>query len=239
MTIRHVAFNSFTPVSTPTIVNGEFIDGHVDGQPVQLRKMHGGMIMPVIGTTVTLPYGAGHVTGYNGEFLKVAITEFNEDYAFETKDAENPDILDAEEMVESLNRCLVRAAECNRRTFTRLYKSDITDVLSDKNYERMVEAFPMPACNEISVAFSGDYLAPTDTIVVKELPKQSVETKAERRARRALEVAEAERLAKALLDAYDAENGGCPEDIAAEIADEFGDTDFDDTDFNDGEEGGF
>ena len=63
MSYKTVSLNSFTPVSTPTIVDNTLIDGFVDGRPVVIRKMHGGMMMPAIGTIVTMPYGTGIVSG--------------------------------------------------------------------------------------------------------------------------------------------------------------------------------
>ena len=57
------------------------------------------------------------------------------------------------------------------------------------------------------------------------------ETKAERKARKALEIADAKRLRRQLLDAYDAEVTECPEDIAAEIAEQFGEMGADDGEF--------
>ena len=232
MSYKTITLNSFAPVSTPTIVNGEFIDGYVGGQPVQLRKMRGGMIMPAIGTTVALPYGTGQVVGYVDESLKVAITDFNDDYEFITADEMN--IYDAEETVAKYNRCFRLSVASMRSDFERIYKSDVTGVLSKTKQALMDANFPIPEDNEVVVSFKGDYLMPTDSIVVKELPKQEKETAKARRVRRALEVAEAKRLADALMDAYDAYDADCPDDIADDIADAFGDTDF-----NDGEMGEF
>lgn len=220
MSYKTVSLSSFTPVSTPTIVDNTLIDGFVDGRPVVIRKMRDGMMMPAIGTIVTMPYGTGIVSGYRDDMLVVDVVEFNESFEFETKDIENPDILDASEYVDSLNRCYRRSVESFRSDFQRLYKSEITGNLSERNEQRMWSAFPMPSTDtEIVIAFTGDYLAPTDHIVVREVTKQR-ETPSERRARIKAEQAHAKRLADAMLD--DADETDIPEDVMAEIADAFG-----------------
>ena len=100
MSYKTVSLNSFTPVSTPTIVDNIEIDGYVDDRPVVIRKMRNGMMMPAIGTVLPLSMGTGIVSGYKDEMLVVDVVELNEDFVFETKDTENPDILDASEYVE-------------------------------------------------------------------------------------------------------------------------------------------
>jgi len=220
MTYKSVALNSFTPVSTPTIVDGVLIDGYVDGRPVLLRKMRDGMLMPAIGTVVSMSYGTGIVTGYCNDMLVVDVIEPNEDFEFETKDFENPDILDVHEYISSLNRAYRRNIESIHSDFTRLYKSEITERLSDKNEDRMHLAFPLPSSDtEVVCGFIGDYLEPTDFIMVQEVVKQR-ETPSERRARIKAEQAHAKRLADAMLD--DADDADIPEDVMAEIADAFG-----------------
>ena len=220
MTYKSVALNSFTPSSNPTIVDGILIDGYVDGKPVLLRKMRDGMLMPAIGTVVSMSYGTGIVTGYSNDMLVVDVVEPNEDFEFETKDVENPDILDVHEYIASLNRCYRRSIESIHSDFTRLYKSEITETLSDKNLDRMHSAFPLPSTDtEVVCGFVGDYLEPTDFIVVQEVVKQR-ETPSERRARIKAEQAHAKRLADAMLD--DLDDTDVPEDVMAEIADAFG-----------------
>lgn len=221
MTYKSVALNSFTPVSTPTIVNNVEIDGHVDGRPVILRKMRGGMLMPAIGTVLPLSMGTGIVTSYRDEMLVVDVVEFNEDFEFETKDPENPDILDAKEYVAQLNECFRLTIQSLRLDFIRLYKSEITERLSDKNMERMLTSLPMPEPTEIVVGFKGDYLAPTDLIVVREVVADR-ESPSERRARIKAERALAKRLADAMLEDTEA-----PDDVQADIDAEFAELDMD------------
>ena len=220
MTYKSVALNSFTPSSNPTIVDGVLIDGYVDDKPVLLRKMRDGMLMPAIGTVVSMSYGTGIVTGYCNDMLVVDVVEPNEDFEFETKDLECPDILDVHEYIASLNRAYRRSIESIHSDFTRLYKSEVTDVLSDRNADRMHLSFPLPQTDtEVVCGFIGDYLEPTDFIVVQEVYKQR-ETPSERRARLKAEQAHAKRLADAMLD--DLDDTDVPEDVMAEIADAFG-----------------
>ena len=103
MTIQSVSFNSFTNLS-PQTVGGYDVDGVVDGRPVRVRyNKHGGVI-PSVGSTLLTTYGVGVVKGYSEGSLRVAITEFDEDFVFETMDVENPDILTADEFVAGLSR---------------------------------------------------------------------------------------------------------------------------------------
>ena len=81
-------------------------------------------------------------------------------------------------------------------------------------------AFPLPSTDtEVVCGFVGDYLEPTDFIMVQEVVKQR-ETPSERRARIKAEQAHAKRLADAMLD--DLDDSDVPEDVMAEIADAFG-----------------
>ena len=214
MSYKTVSLNSFTPVSTPTIVDNTLIDGFVDGRPVVIRKMHGGMMMPAIGTIVTMPYGTGIVSGYREDMLVVDVVEFNESFEFETKDIENPDILDASEYVDSLNRCYRRSVESFRSDFRRLYKSEITGNLSQSRQDALDAYFPVITDTTVSMSFSPNVIAPDTPIVYKEVstPKLSP---SERAKQKRLEIAEAKRLADALL----AEES-IPSDVQAEM-DEF------------------
>ena len=216
MSYMTITLNSFTPVSEPTIVNGVAIDGYVGDQPVQLRKMRDNMIMPAIGTTVHLPYGKATVTGYVDEMLKVNVTEFNDDYEFITADETN--IYDAEEMVAKLNRCLQMSLASDRSDFERFYASETTGKLSEKKLEQMYERFPSPLPTEIVVGFKGDYLHPTDSIVVKRIDSVQRLTRAEKARQRRLEIAQAKRLADALLG----EDTDVPDDVQAELDEMFG-----------------
>ena len=79
MSYKTVSLNSFTPVSTPTIVDNIEIDGYVDDRPVVIRKMRNGMMMPAIGTVLPLSMGTGIVSGYKDEMLVVDVVELDED----------------------------------------------------------------------------------------------------------------------------------------------------------------
>jgi len=219
MTYKSVALNSFTPVSKPTIVNNVEIDGHVDGRPVVLRKMRGGMLMPAIGTVLPLSMGTGIVTGYRDEMLIVDVVEFNDDFMW--IDATETNIYDAEEYVAMLNRCYCSSIQSQRADFIRINKSDVTERLSEKNMERMLACLPMPLPTEIVVGFRGKFLQPTDHIVVQEVVAER-ESPSERRARIKAERALAKRLANAMLEDADA-----PDDVQADIDAEFAELDMD------------
>ena len=220
MTIQSIQLNSFIP-SSNTIVGGVAIDGYSDGRPVVLGRI-GGQIKPAIGTRVQLSFGTAEVVGYTPSALRCEVIDFNDDFEFIT--ADESDIFDAEEYVASLNRCVVRSIECKRRDFTRLYKSDITGVLSDKNYTRMMEAFPMPAETEVHVMLDPNYPFPADTEVVATVIAEERETPKERQARIRRERALATKMANAMLSARAAvqDDEPIPADIQAELDEMFG-----------------
>ena len=220
MTTQSISLNSFIP-SSNTIVGGVAIDGYSDGRPVVLGR-RGGNVMPAIGTTVELSYGTATVVGYTPSALRCKVVKFDEDFEF--INADETDIMDASEYVESLNRSIVRAIECQRRTFTRLYKSEITETLSDKNYERMMEAFPMPAKTEVHVLLDPAYPFPADTEVVATVIAEERETPSERQARIRRERRMATAMANAMLSARPEvqEDESIPADIQAELDEMFG-----------------
>ena len=221
MTIRHVALNSFTPAQA-TIVNGVEIDGYVDGQPAQFVRLANGRVKPSIGTTVHTPYGTGTVTGYSrSNMVKVAITDFNEDFEFIT--ADETDIMDAEEYVARTADAMNVGVASDRETFTRLYKSEITGKLSPRNEERMMVAFQYLEPNEIVVGGSIKPLQPTDEVVARIIADER-ETPAERKARIKRERALATKLANAMLSAQsDESDDAVPADILAEMNEFYGD----------------
>ena len=165
MTIRHVALNSFIPAKN-TIVNGVVIDGYVDGQPMQFVRLANGSIKPSIGTTVHTSMGTGRVTGYSrSNNMRVAISDFNDDFEF--INADETDIYDAREYVQSIARSMNVGIESDRETFTRLYKSEITGRLSERNEQRMCQAFQWFDDNEVVVSGSIKPFEPTDMVVAR------------------------------------------------------------------------
>ena len=220
MTTQSIKLNSFVP-SSNTIVNSVVIDGYSDGRPVKLGRING-QVMPAIGTTVELSYGTATVVGYTHSALRCKVIKFDEDFEF--INADETDIMDATEYVASLNRCIIRNIEGKRRDFTRLYKSEITETLSDTNYKRMMEAFPMPEPTEVHVLLDPAYPFPADTEVVATVIAEERETPSERQARIRRERRMATAMANAMLSAKAAvqEDESIPADIQAELDEMFG-----------------
>lgn len=220
MTIKHVALNSFTPAQA-TIINGVVIDGYVDGQPMQFVRTADNRIKPAIGTTVHTSYGTGQVVGYTeSNRLRVAISQFNEDFEFVTSD--ESDIYDAEEYVSRIARSMNVGIASSRETFERLYKSEITGKLSPRNEERMTAAFQWFDDNEVVVSGSNKSLEPTDMVVAR-IIGDGRETPSERKARIKRERALATKLANAMLSAQsDDLDDAVPADILAEMNECFG-----------------
>ena len=221
MTIKHVTLNSIVPAQS-TIVNGVVIDGYVDGQPMQFVRTADNRVKPAIGTTVHTPYGSGPVTRYSStNRVVVAISQFNENFEF--INADESDIYDAEEFVYRAARSMNVGVESNRETFMRLYKGEITGLLSKTNEKKMLATFPSFASNEVVDDGSNKRLAPSDMVVAR-IIKDSRETPAERKARIRRERALATKMANAMLSGQaDDSNDAVPADVLAEMNEIYGD----------------
>ncbi len=216
MTIKPVTLESIIPAKN-TIVNGVVIDGYVDGQPMQFVRTVDNRVKPAIGTTVHTPYGVGVVTRYSkSNRIVVAITAFNDD--FEYVNVDETDIYDAQEYVSSVARCMNSGVDSDIETFTRLYKSEVTGRLSDRNEQRMRQAFVHFDDNEVVVGGSIKPLQPTDMVVARIIGVER-ETPSERKARINRERALATKMANAMLMVDDA----VPPDVLAEMSEVFGD----------------
>ena len=221
MTIKHVTLNSITPAKA-TIVNGVEIDGYVDGQPMQFVRIANGRVKPSVGTTVHTSYGTGTVTGYSrSNMVRVKITDFNDEFEF--INADETDIMDAEEYVARTADALNIGIDSDIETFTRLYKSEITGRLSKRDEERMRQAFQYFDYNEVVVGGSIKPLQPTDEVVVRIIADER-ETPSERKARIKRERALATKLANAMLSMQsDDSDDAVPADILAEMNEFYGD----------------
>jgi len=209
--------NSFVGTSTPTFVGETRIDGYVGKRPVILRKMKGGMLMPVLGTTVALPYGSGKVIGYSDEKLLVNVTEFNGDYEF--INADETEIYVASETVARRNNALRQSLATIISDYSRLYKSEITGKLSPNRQAKLESYIPEITETTVCVALEGAFLKGSDKVVAQVVAKPKM-TPAERRKQRALEIADAKRLADALL-----EDAPTPSGIQDELDEMYGDDD--------------
>jgi len=221
MTIKHVTLNSIVPAQS-TIVNGVVIDGYVDGQPMQFVRTADNRVKPAIGTTVHTPYGMGAVTRYSDtNRIVVAISQFNPDFEF--INADESDIYDAEEFVYRVASSMNVGVESDRETFTRLYKSEITGVLSKTNEKKLQASFPMFDSNEVVVDGSRKPLAPTDMVLAR-IIKDDRETPSERQARIRRERALATKLANAMLSVQSNDSDDAvPADVLAEMNEIYGD----------------
>ena len=206
--------NSFVGTSTPTFIGETRIDGYVGKRPVILRKMQGGMLMPVLGTTLALPYGSGKVIGYSDEKLLVDVTEFNDDYEF--INADETEIYDASETVARRNSALRQSLATIISDYSRLYKSEITGKLSPMRQAKLESYIPEITETTVCVALEGQFLKGSDKVVAQVVAKPKL-SPAERRKQRRLEIADAKRLADALL-----ENETVPANVQDELDEMFG-----------------
>ena len=204
----------------PTTINGIDCDGIVGGRPVTIRRNQYNGLVPAIGSTVPTTYGTARVVGYVEGSLKVRMVEFNEDYEFETKDIENPDILTAEECVERLAMCANMDSESLASDIRRIFSTVEGNVT--KEGQRHIANLESFAPNEFRLNFTDKAQLPEDTEVLVDYVYSYLvekETPIERAKRIADETRKAQELADELLGADVAD---IPADVLAEMAMEFG-----------------
>ena len=196
MSYKTTTLNSFIGTSEPTFVGNTQIDGYVGGRPVVLRRLKNGTLLPALGTTLPSAMGTAVVRGYMDGNLLMDFVSFNEDYMWEN--ADGSDIFDAEEKVAMLNGCLQASLASIASDYTRVHKSEITGVLS-KNRQALLDAY-LPEISDTTVAMTfSPRVIEMDTPIMYDEVKTPKLSPAERRKQRALEVAQAKRMADAML----------------------------------------
>ena len=204
----------------PTTINGIDCDGIVGGRPVTIRRNQYNGLVPAIGSTVPTAYGTARVVGYVEGSLKVRMVEFDEDYEFETKDIENPDILTAEECVERLAMCANMNSESLASDIRRIFTTTEGNVT--KEGQRHIANLESFAPNEFRLNFTDKAQLPEDTEVLVDYVYSYLvekETPIERAKRIADETRKAQELAEEMAGADIAD---IPADVLAEMAMEFG-----------------
>jgi|TARA_R110002153_G_scaffold58412_1_gene160248 hypothetical protein len=215
MTYKTTTLNQFVGTSEPTFVGTTQIDGYVKGRPVVLRRLKNGTMMPATGTLLPTSMGTGRVVGVSDGNLLMDIVEFNDDYEF--INADETEIYDASEKVALLNKALRMSFESIISTYQRVYNSEITGQLP-KSVQNAVDAmFPEISDTTVCMTFSPRVITGSTEILYKSVGTPKL-TPAERRKARALEVAEAVRIADALL-----ENESTPSDVQDELDEMYGD----------------
>lgn len=217
MTIQSLPY-SFIKSMTPTTIAGYKVDGiDPDGRPIRIRKsLKGGYILK-IGTTLPTPYGVGKVKGYTPDGnMRVAITDFNDDYEYEL--ADGSDILTAQEKVAMLSACANASIDSTIATIERLYKSESTGKLTKKWQEKVDNIERFEPNEYVRVVSPMSYIAGYTDIVV-DVVTLDRESKAERKRRLAMERKEAKRLADRLLAEYGSDN--IPDEIMGELDDAY------------------
>lgn len=207
----------------PTVINGIACDGIVDGRPVTVRRNRFNGVVPAIGQTFKSTYGIARVVGYVEGALKARVIDFDEDYEFETKDIENPDILTAEECVERLARCANMDIESLALDIRRLYTT--LDGNMTKEGERLISNLGWFDDNEYKCHLSDKYeLLSADTEVLVDYVYSHLVQK-ETPIERAERIKREQEQAKALADELLGDDGSIeniPADVLAEMAMEFG-----------------
>ena len=221
MAFIKTTLNNFIGTSEPTFVGTTQIDGYVmmgcNKVNVVLRKMQGGMLMPALGTTVTLPYGSGKVIGYSDERLLVDVRQFNDDYEF--INADETEIYDARETVARRNSALRSSFNTITTDYERVYKSEITGTLSPMRQAKLDAYIPEITKTTVCVTLEGQFLKGSDKVIAQTIAKPKL-SPLEIRKQRALEVAEIQRIADAMLDGEP-----MPSDIQDELDEMYGNDD--------------
>tara|TARA_R110002050_G_scaffold210490_1_gene346467 strand:+ start:536 stop:1207 length:672 start_codon:yes stop_codon:yes gene_type:complete len=218
MAFIKTTLNNFIGTSEPTFVGTTQIDGYVmmgcNKVNVVLRKMQGGMLMPALGTTVTLPYGSGKVIGYSDERLLVDVRQFNDDYEF--INADETEIYDARETVARRNSALRSSFNTITTDYERVYKSEITGTLSPMRQAKLDAYIPEITKTTVCVTLEGQFLKGSDKVIAQTIAKPKL-SPLEIRKQRALEVAEIQRITDAMLDGEP-----MPSDIQDELDEMYG-----------------
>ena len=166
------------------------------------RRTPNGGLVPVIGTPLQTPYGTARVVGYDDGNLKVEITDYSDDVA------------NVDNKVAELAKARNRGLQCLIETIERC-STEPQRVIADR-----IEAIENSFYNDLQFRFQ---LSPSTVLGSGTLYhcEPEIITDDEQRRLKALEVREARRLAKQLLEEFD--NTATPDDVAEEIADAFGD----------------
>ena len=217
MTYKTTTLQNFVGTSEPTFVGNTRIDGYVKGRPVVLRRLKNGTLRPPVGTTLPSAMGTGVVVGHMDGNLLMDIVSFNEDYMWEN--ADGSDIFDAEEKVAMLNGVLRASFESIATDYRRVYKSEITGKLSPNRQAKLDAYLPEISDSTVALSFSPRVIGMTTPIMYDEVKTPKL-TPAERRKQRRLEIADAKRLADALL-----EDDVAPTDVQDELDEMFGNDD--------------
>ena len=217
MSYKTTTLNNFVGTSEPTFVGTTQIDGYVKGRPVVLRRLKNGTLLPALGTTLPSAMGTAVVRGYMDGNLLMDFVSFNEDYMWEN--ADGSDIFDAEEKVAMLNGVLRASLASIVTDYTRVHKSEITGKLSPSRQELLDAYLPEISDRTVAMTFSPRVIGMKTPIMYDQVktPKLSP---AERRKQRRLEIAQAKRLADALL-----EDEVAPTDVQDELDEMFGNDD--------------
>lgn len=223
MTIKSVSIAAIASFN-PQTIKGFDVDGTIDGTPVNIRRNQHGGVVPVKGSILPTPYGDAQVVGYVDGSLRVRVTRFDDEFLFMTECPENPELLDAPQFIATLADAANRSIQSMVSDIYRLKASEITGKLgkADQEYVDSLVGF---APNEFIMDLAKGATIPNDTEVMIDVVSIERETREERKARRAMEIAQAKLLRRKLLEQWDAENSEVPDDVASEIADEFGDYD--------------
>jgi len=210
------AIRSFQPSS----FRGVSYDGMVGDQYVTVRKTPTGGLVPSVGSVFSTPYGIATVVSHWGDGQCVMeIVEYDDDFIHTFVQDKKVITQTAPEYVLQLALAANRTRDCKVETLMRTLTTP--SGAPTKECISRIEGIPELNEDQFIQSFGSDFKFDDDIEVLCDVVNIQRETPKRRRSPLELEIAM--RLRQDLLDE-------CPEDIASEIDDEFGDDDFDDTD---------
>lgn len=176
------------------------------------RTPNGGLV-PVIGTPLQTPYGAARVVGYDDGSLKVEITDYTDSERVVRRSVTGQyKFVDFQ--VAELAKARNRGLQCLIETIKRC-STEPQRVIADR-----IEAIENSFYNDLQFRFQISPNVQLGSGTLYHIEPEII-TDDEQRRLKALEVREARRLAKQLLEEFD--NTATPDDVAEEIEDAFGD----------------
>lgn len=203
----------------PSTFRGVSYDGMVGDQYVTIRKSPTGGLVPSVGSQFQTPYGIAQVVSHWGDGQCVMeVVEYDDDFTHTFVQNRKVITQTAPEYVMELALAANRTRDCKVETLMRVLTTPSGS--PTKECIARIEGIPELTEDQFIQSFGSDFKFDDDIDVLCDVVNIQRETP-KRRRRTPLELEAAMRLRQDLIDE-------CPDDIAAELDEEFGGDDTDD-----------
>jgi len=204
----------------PSAFRGVSYDGMVGDQYVTIRKSPTGGLVPSVGSQFSTSYGIAQVVSHWSEQCIMEIVEYDDDFNHTFTQNGKVVTQTAPEYVMELALAANRTRDCKVETLMRVLTTPSGS--PTKECIARIEGIPELTEDQFVQSFGSGFKFDDDIEVLCDVVNIQRETP-NRRRRSPLELEAAMRLRQDLIDE-------CPDDIAAELDEEFGGDDLDDTD---------